>query len=76
MSDAAVAREAPEEHPTSTGLNHRKILMWAFLGSECIFFGSLITTYLVYRGKSVVGPYPSVRFSMCRSPRRVRSCSS
>ncbi|MYB76671.1 MAG: cytochrome oxidase subunit III [Chloroflexi bacterium] len=32
--------------------------MWAFLGSECIFFGSLITTYLVYRGKSVVGPYP------------------
>ncbi len=59
MSDAAVAREAPEEHPTSTGLNHRKILMWAFLGSECIFFGSLITTYLVYRGKSVVGPYPS-----------------
>ncbi len=59
MSDAAVAHEAQEEHPTSTGLNHRKILMWAFLGSECIFFGSLITTYLVYRGKSVVGPYPS-----------------
>ena len=59
MSDAALAHEAPEEHPTSTGLNHRKILMWAFLGSECIFFGSLITTYLVYRGKSVVGPYPN-----------------
>ena len=59
MSDAALAREATEEHPTTTGLNHRKILMWAFLGSECIFFGSLITTYLVYRGKSVVGPYPS-----------------
>jgi len=58
MSDAALAHEAHEEHPTATGLNHRKILMWAFLGSECIFFGSLITTYLVYRGKSVVGPYP------------------
>ncbi len=32
--------------------------MWAFLGSDCIFFGSLIATYLVYRGKSIVGPYP------------------
>ena len=59
MSEAALANEASEEHPTTTGLNHRKILMWAFLGSECIFFGSLITTYLVYRGKSVVGPYPN-----------------
>jgi heme/copper-type cytochrome/quinol oxidase subunit 3 len=41
---------------TSTGLNHRKMLMWAFLGSDCLFFGSLISTYLVYRGRSVAGP--------------------
>src|SRR5205807_2420458 len=26
--------------------------------SECLLFGSLISTYLVYKGKSVVGPYP------------------
>ena len=32
--------------------------MWAFLGSDCLFFGSLITTYLVYRGRSLVGPHP------------------
>jgi len=32
--------------------------MWAFIGSECILFGSLIITYLVFRGRSVVGPYP------------------
>ncbi len=43
---------------TATGLNHRKMLMWAFLGSDCLFFMSLISTYLVYRGRSVVGPFP------------------
>ncbi len=43
---------------TSTGLNHRKLLMWAFLGGECLFFGSLISTYMIYRGRSVNGPYP------------------
>ena len=32
--------------------------MWAFLGSECLFFGSLISSYLLYRGRSIVGPYP------------------
>ena len=43
---------------TTTGLNHRKLLMWVFLGSDCLFFGSLIATYMVYRGQSLVGPYP------------------
>ncbi|MFQ5746395.1 MAG: heme-copper oxidase subunit III [Gemmatimonadota bacterium] len=43
---------------TSTGMSSRKLLMWTFIGSECMLFGSLITTYLVYRGRSVVGPYP------------------
>ncbi len=32
--------------------------MWVFLSSDCLFFGSLIATYMVYRGQSVVGPYP------------------
>jgi len=44
------------EEPTSTGLNHRKLLMWAFLGSDCLLFGSLISTYMIYRGKSVTEP--------------------
>jgi len=47
-----------EEHATSTGLNSRKMVFWAFLGSECMFFGSLIATYLVYRGRDTVGPHP------------------
>src|SRR3989442_12867264 len=40
------------------GLDSRKMAFWAFIGSECLLFGSLISTYLVYKGKSVVGPYP------------------
>ena len=47
-----------EEHYTSTGLNNTKIAMWAFLGSECLFFGSLITTYLIYRNNAISGPKP------------------
>ena len=59
MSVAAVtAHEHHEEHPTSTGLNSRKMVFWAFLGSECMFFGSLIATYMVYRGRDQVGPHP------------------
>lgn len=49
---------------TATGINHRKMLMWAFLGSDCLFFGSLISTFLVYRGKSLTGPYPHEVFDI------------
>jgi heme/copper-type cytochrome/quinol oxidase subunit 3 len=45
-------------HPTSTGLDNRKVAMWTFIGSECLLFGSLISTYLVYQGRSVTGPTP------------------
>ncbi len=44
---------------SATGLPSRKILMWTFIGSECMLFGSLIIVYMVYRGKSLVGPYPA-----------------
>ena len=54
-----ISHHAPEEeHPTTTGINNRKLLMWVFLSSDCLFFGSLIATYMVYRGQSLVGPYP------------------
>lgn len=43
---------------TTTGLDSRKLAIWAFIGSECLFFASLISTYLVYKGKSLVGPFP------------------
>jgi len=44
--------------PTSTGLDHKKVAVWAFIGSECMLFASLISTYMIYKGRSVVGPYP------------------
>jgi heme/copper-type cytochrome/quinol oxidase subunit 3 len=43
-------------HHTSTGLDNRKLAFWLFIGSECLLFGSLIATYLVYEGRSVAGP--------------------
>jgi heme/copper-type cytochrome/quinol oxidase subunit 3 len=49
---------ASHAEATTTGLNHRKILMWAFLASECMFFATLISTYMVYRHHSLVPPYP------------------
>jgi cytochrome c oxidase subunit 3/cytochrome o ubiquinol oxidase subunit 3 len=43
-------------HYTSTGLDTRKIAFWTFIGSECLLFGTLIATYLVYEARSVAGP--------------------
>jgi cytochrome c oxidase subunit 3/cytochrome o ubiquinol oxidase subunit 3 len=44
-----------DTHATSTGLSNEKMAMWAFLGSECLLFGALISTYLLYRGRSLPG---------------------
>ena len=57
MSDVAHPAVDLEEE-TTTGQSHRKLLIWVFLASECMFFGALIATYLVMRGRSVVGPCP------------------
>ena len=45
-------------HTTATGVSNEKLAMWVFLGSECMLFGALISTYLVYKGRSVSGPTP------------------
>lgn len=60
MSDAAAAAVHADDHHhyTSTGLPTWKVGFWTFLGSECLFFGALISTYMVYRGRSVTGPLP------------------
>jgi heme/copper-type cytochrome/quinol oxidase subunit 3 len=50
---------AAATHHTSMGLDSRKMGFWAFIGSECLLFGSLISTYLVYQGRSVSGPTPA-----------------
>ena len=62
---AAVAAPLVLEHPhTSTGLDSRKLLMWAFLASDCMFFGTLIATYLVYKNRSPEGPLPRETFDV------------
>jgi cytochrome c oxidase subunit 1 len=52
-------RNPAHDHQTGElGIDHRKLAMWTFIGSECLFFGTLIATYMAYRGRSVVGPLP------------------
>lgn len=50
-STAVVSQLQPgtPEHPTSTGIENKKLAMWAFLASDCMFFGTLISTHLIYR---------------------------
>jgi heme/copper-type cytochrome/quinol oxidase subunit 3 len=45
-------------HHTSTGLSNTKLAMWLFLGSECLLFGGLISTYMLYRNRQApqLGP--------------------
>ncbi len=58
MADTALAPSATDVHaeedhaaPTSTGLSNDKLGMWVFLGSECLLFGGLISTYLLYKNR-------------------------
>jgi cytochrome c oxidase subunit 3/cytochrome o ubiquinol oxidase subunit 3 len=58
MADVAVhettsgwAGDDHDSHATSTGLSNNKLAMWLFLGSECLLFGGLISTYMLYRGR-------------------------
>ena len=63
MADVAVATHAPAEHAgddghghgASTGISNTKLAMWLFLGSECLLFGGLISTYLLYKNRIAEG---------------------
>ena len=63
MADASIATKH-DEHGTTTGLPHTKLAMWLFLSSECLLFGALITTYVLYRNASIKGPYPNEIFDI------------
>ena len=57
-----LAHEAPAAHPEgeSTGIDNRKLGMWVFLSSEFLFFGALITNYLLYSNRpGFEGVYPA-----------------
>jgi cytochrome c oxidase subunit 3/cytochrome o ubiquinol oxidase subunit 3 len=51
-------------HATSTGVSNEKLAMWVFLGSDCLLFGGLISTYLLMRHKSLSGPGPEDMFDI------------
>jgi len=66
MSDAVLTDAAPDAvddhgdhghddahggHHSSLGLSNTKLAMWLFLGSECLLFGGLISTYMLYRNR-------------------------
>jgi heme/copper-type cytochrome/quinol oxidase subunit 3 len=44
--------EFPDDiHATSTGISNAKLSMWVYLASDCLLFGGLISTYLIYRNR-------------------------
>ncbi len=45
-------------HPTSLGVDTQKLGVWTLIGSEAVFFSSLIITYMINRGRSISGPLP------------------
>jgi cytochrome o ubiquinol oxidase subunit 3 len=49
MSAHAGTIDHHHDPSTSTGIPNKKLLMWAFLASDCMFFGALISTHLIYR---------------------------
>src|SRR3990172_10357453 len=61
---ADITSSVGHEEQTSTGLPSTKLAMWLFLASECLLFGGLITAYILYRGASLVGPYPEDVFDI------------
>ncbi len=42
-----------EAHPSSLGLSNMKLAFWLFLGSECLLFGALISTYLLSKANFI-----------------------
>jgi heme/copper-type cytochrome/quinol oxidase subunit 3 len=58
-SGAAIAAHEADGHATNTGITNEKLGMWVFLGSECLLFGGLISTYLLYKHNNEAGgPIP------------------
>ena len=56
---AVMAAHEADGHVTNTGLSNEKLGMWVFLGSECLLFGGLISTYLLYKSRVPEGRGPT-----------------
>lgn len=61
MTDIALSQthdHGDDVHVTATGVSNEKVAMWAFLGSECLLFGGLISTFLLYKTRAAGGHTP------------------
>ncbi len=49
--------EFPDDiHATSTGISNEKLAMWVYLASDCLLFGGMISTYLIYKNRPAEVP--------------------
>jgi len=62
MSDTATAQH--DDGHASLIIDNKKLLMWLFLGSDCMFFGTLISTHLIYRKLYPESFDPTTLFSL------------
>ena len=57
MAQQTAAVASHDDHPEPTlGVGNNKLGMWVFIASECLFFGAMIATYLVYLQRTGDGP--------------------
>jgi heme/copper-type cytochrome/quinol oxidase subunit 3 len=64
LEDPVLHAKGSPSHQTSTGVSNEKLAMWVFLGSDCLLFGGLISTYLLLRHRFVTGPGPEDVFDI------------
>jgi cytochrome c oxidase subunit 3 len=59
-NQAAASHGAHGAQATALGVDTRKVGVWAFIGSETLFFAALIAVYLVYKPRNLAagGPDP------------------
>jgi heme/copper-type cytochrome/quinol oxidase subunit 3 len=73
MPEGLAERDSHGGHASTTGISNNKLSMWLFLGSECLLFGGLISTYMLYRGRHS-GNLGPTRSTTSRSRRCRASC--
>jgi len=66
MTTAALDLHAHDAgaHHTSMPVPSRKLAMWVFIASECMFFATLISTFVIYRDSHAKGPGPKDVFGV------------
>jgi heme/copper-type cytochrome/quinol oxidase subunit 3 len=55
-TETATAGHGDAAHVTNFGIDNNKMGMWTLIGSEVLFFGAFISTYLIYLNRYEPGP--------------------